>query len=109
MLNKTLPDTLLDPEGAATSAQFCDDPGPLAEAVGALPNPALADTARTARVLRTIGESYANFSVVAMREAELRAELAKVPDVVVRVPTFEQDISDVESLIAISGVLYGDA
>ena len=108
VLNKTLPDMLLDPEGAATSTQFCDDPGPLAEAVGALPNPALADTARTARVLRTIGESYANFSVVAMREAELRAELAKVPDVVVRVPTFEQDISDVESLIAISGVLYGD-
>ena len=42
---------------------------------------------RTARVLRTIGESYRNFSVVAMREAELRAELARVPDVVVRVPT----------------------
>ena len=60
-------------------------------------------------MLRTIGESYANFSVVAMREAELRAELADVPDVVVRVPGFEHDISDVESLIAISGVLYGDA
>ena len=29
------------------------------------------------RVLRTIGESFANFSVVAMREAELRAELAR--------------------------------
>ena len=72
------------------------------------PNPALADPARTARVLRTIGESFANFSVVAMREAELRAELARVPDVVVRVPGFEHDISDVESLVAICRAsLYG--
>ena len=31
-------------------------------------------------------ESFANFAVVAMREAELRAELTGVPDVVVRVP-----------------------
>jgi hypothetical protein len=57
-------------------------------------------------VLRTIGESYKNFSVVAMREAELRAELARVPDVVVRVPTFEDDIGDVEGLAAISRELF---
>ena len=68
--------------------------------------PALADPARTARVLRTIGESYRNFSVVAMREAELRAELARVPDVVARVPTFEDDIGDVEGLAAIARHLY---
>jgi hypothetical protein len=60
-------------------------------------------------VLRTIGESFANFSVVAMREAELRAELSGVPDVVVRVPTFEQDISDVDALAAITRALYADA
>jgi hypothetical protein len=59
-------------------------------------------------VLRTIGESYANFSVVAMREAELRAELARVPDVVARVPTFEHDISDVDALTAICGALFDD-
>jgi transposase len=47
--------------------------------------------------------------VVAMREAELRAELARVPDVVVRIPSFEHDISDVESLLAICNVLFGDS
>jgi anion-transporting ArsA/GET3 family ATPase len=109
VLNKTLPDSLLDPEAASAGVKFVDQAGPLADALAALPDPALADAARTARVLRTIGTSYANFSVVAMREAELRAELARVPDVVVRVPGFEHDISDVESLVAICNVLYGDS
>jgi hypothetical protein len=69
-------------------------------------DPALADRDRTTRVLRTVGESYRNFSVVAMREAELRAELARVPDVVARVPTFADDISDVDGLDAISRYLF---
>ena len=106
VLNKTLPDTLLDADGAAAAAGFVEQSGPLADALTALPNPALADAARTARVLRTVGESYANFSVVAKREAELRAELARVPDVVVRIPGFEHDISDVESLVAICDALF---
>ena len=106
VLNKTLPDTLLDADGAAAAAGFVEQSGPLADALTALPNPALADAARTARVLRTVGESYANFSVVAKREAELRAELARVPDVVIRIPGFEHDISDVESLVAICDALF---
>ena len=69
-------------------------------------DPALADRDRTARVLRTVGESFRNFSVVAMREAELRAELARVPDVVARVPTFADDISDVDGLDAIGRYLF---
>ena len=109
VLNKTLPDTLLDPAGHSAAERFCDEAGPLAEQLAALPNPALADPARTARVLRTVGESFANFSVVAMREAELRAELARVPDVVVRVPTFEHDISDVDALAEICHALFDDS
>jgi anion-transporting ArsA/GET3 family ATPase len=109
VLNKTLPDFLLDPDGAATAARFVDQAGPIAAALADVNEPALADPARTARVLRTIGESFANFAVVAMREAELRAELARVPDVVVRIPSFEHDISDVESLLAICNVLFGDS
>jgi anion-transporting ArsA/GET3 family ATPase len=106
ILNKTLPDSLVDPAGAAAANAFVDDAAPIAAALAELDDPALTDPARTARVLRTIGESYKNFSVVAMREAELRAELARVPDVVVRVPTFEDDIGDVEGLAAISRELF---
>ena len=41
VLNKTLPDSLLDPDGAAAAAEFVDQPGPLADA--------LADARRTPR------------------------------------------------------------
>jgi anion-transporting ArsA/GET3 family ATPase len=110
ILNKTLPDSLRDPAGAAAATACIDDAGPLADALVGVTDGtddgALADRDRTARVLRTIGESYRNFSIVAMREAELRAELARVPDVVARVPTFSDDISDVEGLDAISRYLF---
>ena len=106
VLNKTLPDSLRDPAGAAAATACIDDAVPLADALGDTGEPALDDRSRTARVLRTVGESYRNFSIVAMREAELRAELARVPDVVARVPTFSDDISDLDGLDAICRNLF---
>jgi anion-transporting ArsA/GET3 family ATPase len=108
VLNKTLPDYLLDPNGATAAKQFVDDAAPLADALEQTGDPSLGDPVRTARVLRTIGESYRNFSVVAMREAELRAELARVPEVVARVPTFENDIGDLGALSQIYRHIYSD-
>jgi anion-transporting ArsA/GET3 family ATPase len=106
VLNKTLPDSLRDPKGAAAATAYIDDAVQLADALVETGEPALDDRARTGRVLRTIGESYRNFSIVAMREAELRAELARVPDVVARIPTFSDDISDLEGLDAICRNLF---
>jgi anion-transporting ArsA/GET3 family ATPase len=106
VLNKTLPDSLRDPDGAAAAGACIDEAGPLADALVETGDPALADRDRTARVLRTVGESYRNFSVVAMREAELRAELARVPDVVASVPTLADDVSDVDGLASISRYLF---
>jgi anion-transporting ArsA/GET3 family ATPase len=106
VLNKTLPDYLLDAAGDRAAGVFCDDAGPLADALASTGNEALSDRARTARVLRTVGESFRNFAVVAKREAELRAELAKVPEVVARVPNFEVDIGDIGGLAAIAEHLY---
>jgi anion-transporting ArsA/GET3 family ATPase len=108
VLNKTLPDYLLDPAAAAAATAFVDDAGAISEAVSGLGQPALEDPARVARVLRTVGESFRNFAVVAMREAELRAELARAPDIVVRVPNFEVDIGDVDGLAAIGRHLFGE-
>ena len=108
VLNKTLPDYLLSPEGAAAATAFVDDAGAISEAVIGLDHPALEDPARVGRVLRTVGESFRNFAVVAMREAELRSELARVPDVVVRVPNFEIDIGDVDGLAQIARHLYDE-
>ncbi len=105
VLNKTLPSYLLDPKGARAATMLTEDAAPIADAL-ASSDPALSDRMRTARVLRTIGESYSNFSVVAMREAELRAELARAPEVLVSIPTLEDDIGDVDGLAAVCRYLY---
>jgi hypothetical protein len=57
-------------------------------------------------VLSTISESFCNFAVVAKREAELRAELARVPEVVADVPAFESDIGDISGLARIAEHLF---
>jgi anion-transporting ArsA/GET3 family ATPase len=106
VLNKTLPDYLLDPAGDAAAGVFCDEAGSLADVLASVDGNALADRDRTARVLRTVGESFRNFAVVAKREAELRAELARAPEVVTRVPNFEVDIGDVSGLAQIAQYLY---
>jgi anion-transporting ArsA/GET3 family ATPase len=102
VLNRVLPGMLLDPVAAAVASRLVDgdddDTVPLTE----LGIPELSDSARIARVLRTAGGAFEDFAVVAAREAELRAELARLPDVVVTVPTFTDDISDVGGLWQIS-------
>jgi anion-transporting ArsA/GET3 family ATPase len=109
VLNKTLPDLLLEPAGAAAATAFVEDAPSIADAVVGTGQPDLTDPADVARVLRTIGESFRNFAVVALREAELRAELARVPDVVARVPTLEVDVGDVDGLAEISRYLFDEA
>ncbi len=106
VLNKTLPEYLLSPDGTRAADTLAAEAGPLAELLAETGAPELADTARTARVLRTIGESFNNFAVVAKREAELKSELSRVPDVVVNVPNFEVDIYDVSGLARIGDCLF---
>jgi anion-transporting ArsA/GET3 family ATPase len=106
VLNKTLPDYLLSPDGARAADALIAEAGPLAELLASTGKPELSDAARTARMLRTIGESFKNFAVVAKREAELKTELSAVPDVVVNVPNFEVDIYDVSGLARIGDCLF---
>jgi len=105
VLNKTLPDYLLSPDGAATAALLERDSDSIAQGLASTDDE-LVDTARAARVLRTLGDSFQDYAVVARREAELRAELAQVPDVVVRVPNFDRDISDVAGLARVGECLF---
>ena len=111
VLNRTLPDSLLSPDGARAAARFTDDAPALAAELAApagADHSALADTVRTARVLRTVGESFQNFSLVAKREAELRAELTRRPEVIARVPSFDDEITDLSGLTRVGGYLFGD-
>ncbi len=108
VLNKVLPAYFVAPDVINAAAHLSDD----ADAMGAglaadasLGGAPLADAARNARVLRTVSESFHNFALVAAREAELRAELGRVPDVVATVPSAESDIGDVQGLAWIAGHL----
>ena len=104
VLNKTLPDYLLSEEGEAAARGLCAEPGPAAQAAVAADGDL--DEASVRRVLRTVGESFFNFAVVAKREAELRSELAAAPELVLRVPYFESDIHDLSSLARLGEHLF---
>ena len=103
VLNKVLPDYLRDPKLAAVAERLAADAPKLANAVGADTGSPEAVT----RVLREVAESFRNFSVVAKREAEERAELGAVPDVVVNVPYFDEDINDLAGLLRLGRAIWG--
>jgi anion-transporting ArsA/GET3 family ATPase len=108
VLNKALPDSLLDEAADASARLLATDPGPAAAAATAASDPGASspDDATVRRVLQTVGESFLNFELVAKREAELRAELSRVPDCVLRVPYFESDIHDLSGLARLSEYLF---
>ena len=106
VLNKTLPAYLRSADGEQAARAFARDAAPIGAALADLGVEALADTTRNTRVLATIGGSFRDYAVVATREAELRAELAGQPDVVVDVPAFDSDIADVAGLAMIAGHLF---
>jgi len=107
VLNKTLPGYLLAPDAAAAADVLVAEAPTIAGALAEDSDAAeLADAERTARVLRTVGDSFRNFAVVAKREAELRAELGRQPEVLATVPNFEIDIYDVAGLARIGEHLF---
>jgi DNA-binding PucR family transcriptional regulator len=85
-----------------------DDAPALSAELAALDVVALADPVATSRVLRIAADTFRDYSVVATREAELREELARLPDVVATVPAFEDDVHDVVGLARIGDSLFAD-
>jgi len=96
IVNKAVPEWLLDAGPSAVAGRFCDAPGPLATAVR---HEVGAPKARIRRVLAEVGESFANYAVVAAREAEQRAELAAGADVLVTVPMLDEPVNDLDGLV----------
>lgn len=95
LLNRVLPDYLLD-SGAEVVARKLVAEGD--KVAAALPDE-LGAPERVARVLREIGGSFLNYRVVATREAEQRAELAREPEIVATAPYFDSDIADLAGLL----------
>jgi anion-transporting ArsA/GET3 family ATPase len=101
VLNKVLPPLLLDRNAAASARQMSADPARVATQLGTIGDPAVLE-----RVVAEIGENFANYNVVAKREAEQRAEMGRLPDVVVAVPTLEQDVADLGGLLLLGDHLW---
>jgi anion-transporting ArsA/GET3 family ATPase len=101
VLNKVLPSYLLDGHAVAVAERMRADAAAVA---GALPPDG--DAKQLERVLVEIADSFLRFHVVAEREAELRAELAAVPDVVATVPYFDTDIYDVAGLVRLGDQIW---
>ena len=95
VLNKVLPSYLRRTNATPVARRFCAEADQIAEAVGEEVGPRDA----VARVIREVGNSFLNYQVVATREAEQRAELARTPEVVASVPYFDADIHDLAGLI----------
>jgi anion-transporting ArsA/GET3 family ATPase len=106
VLNKVLPSYLLDEaatrsarvlstDAAKVAAQLPDDGGSSGRQLEILE-----------RVLREIGDSFLNYRVVATREAEQKAELATIPDVVATAPFFDADIFDLAGLLRLGDTIW---
>lgn len=103
VLNKTLPQALFSVAGTEAAQTLRRDAAAIAADLELGRDIGTAgEVDDIIRVLTTIGVSFENYAVVAHRESELRNELARRPDVVVDVPAFADEISDLTSLARIA-------
>jgi anion-transporting ArsA/GET3 family ATPase len=101
VLNKVLPSYLQGSQGASVAESMKDRAGELAVAIAPTLeaiDPSLGEPDQIARVLTEVADSYLNFQVVALREAEEQAMLSVVPDVLATVPFFDSDLYDLSGL-----------
>jgi anion-transporting ArsA/GET3 family ATPase len=104
VLNKVLPAYLRDPDAAAVASRMRDHATDLASELASRVRGM--DPDQLGRVIAEVGRSFLDFKVVAEREAEQEAELSGMPDVLVSVPYFEEDVVDVRSLLALGDFLW---
>lgn len=99
VLNKVLPELLLDNAGSETAKVLSHESERVAaELVEQLDEPA--DRAdHLSHVLAEMGRNFLNYQVVARREAEQASEISKAPQLVLTVPYYEQDIHSVAGLL----------
>ena len=103
VLNKVLPAYLRDDEATEAAEVLRSENTDLAVELAPLVS---APEARVAGVLAEVAASFANFRVVAQREAEQRAELSVAPEVTVAVPYLDADIHDLGGLLQLGERLW---
>ena len=102
VLNKVLPSYLTDPTAAGVALFLERDSAKIAAALSS----DLGDPDDVERVLHEVGASFLNYRVVATREAEQKAELATIPDVIATAPFFDSDIFDLGGLLRLGDKIW---
>ena len=102
VVNRVLPDSLLDPDGVAAATAMVDDRGmaPWMRTV--------TGTAVPAEVPRRVGEAFLDLNAMAQRNAaqvERLSRLGRVP--VARLPLADDDVHDIEGLAQLAAFLRG--
>ncbi|MGH9096617.1 MAG: ArsA family ATPase [Acidimicrobiales bacterium] len=109
VLNKVLPVYLQGAEAAqvaeAMKERATELATGLAPALASVDAP-LGDEDQIRRVLTEVADSFMNFRVVAMREAEEKSELGNVPEVLATVPFFDTDIYDLGGLVRLGEQIW---
>jgi anion-transporting ArsA/GET3 family ATPase len=105
VFNKVLPEYLLDPQAAAVAERLCGEHQQLASTLTAELGD-LGEVSSVARVLSEVGESFLNYRVVAQREAEQATELGRKPGLVVSVPYFDHELTDLSGLLQLGTAVW---
>lgn len=101
VLNKVLPEYMLDRAGTESAKSLEHDADKLAaDLVDELGEPKVPE-AHLSHVLTEAASSYLDYQVVARREAEQRSELSSVPQLVLTVPYETDDIHSLTALLAL--------
>jgi anion-transporting ArsA/GET3 family ATPase len=98
VLNKVLPDYLLD-ETAASIASRLESHALEMAGFDGLASGLGTDPEQLGRVLDEIASNFSNFSMVASREAGLRRDLERRPHIVASAPEMDSDIHDIAGLL----------
>lgn len=109
VLNKVLPGYLQGAEAAAVAEAMKERADELATSLAPVLDSVaagLGDEAQIRRVLVEVAESFLNFRVVALREAEEKSELGTVPEVLATVPFFDTDIYDLAGLVRLGEQIW---
>jgi anion-transporting ArsA/GET3 family ATPase len=105
VLNKVLPSYLRDEHGTRTAEHLVEEAPSMSQRLAEILEDG-AEPEQIRRVLTEVGESFLRFQVVAQREAEEQAALARIPDVVATVPYFDTDIYDLAGLLRLGEEIW---
>jgi anion-transporting ArsA/GET3 family ATPase len=103
VLNRVLPEYLLDEAAADGAARLCAGAGDIARRLNLM---VAADPEQIARVLSEVGETYRNLRVVAEAEAAQRQDLGVIPEVVATAPELDADIHDLAGLLRLGELIW---